>query len=192
VYGQPWPDTLTIATPHAGLHLYFRIPPGTAVASTISRWPGIDIRASGYRSGGYLAGPGSVVGGAEYVIEHDVPAAPLPPLAGQPAHQPGAGSVTPAPTSGPPPRRRMQWPPPGPVGETASCEASPKRGGGNNGPASTAMASSFLNSPGVRCSTGWSLAWPERVVGVAGPLAGLAALVSLGLPCVPGPLQLRG
>ncbi len=78
VYGQPWPDTLTVATPHAGLHLYFRIPPGAAAASTISRWPGIDIRAPGYRSGGYLVGPGSVVGGAAYVIERDVPAAPLP------------------------------------------------------------------------------------------------------------------
>ena len=22
VYGQPWPDTLTVATPHNGLHLY--------------------------------------------------------------------------------------------------------------------------------------------------------------------------
>src|SRR5580704_4823110 len=40
VYGQPWPDTLTVATPHDGRHLYFRIPPGTAAASTISRWPG--------------------------------------------------------------------------------------------------------------------------------------------------------
>ncbi len=78
VYGQPWPDTLTVATPHAGLHLYFRVPPGAAAASTISRWPGIDIRAPGYRSGGYLAGPGSVVDGAEYVIDRDVPAAPLP------------------------------------------------------------------------------------------------------------------
>jgi hypothetical protein len=39
VYGQPWPDTLTVATPHDGRHLYFRIPPGTAAASTISRWP---------------------------------------------------------------------------------------------------------------------------------------------------------
>ena len=38
---------------------------------------------------------------------------------------------------------------------------------------------------------GWS-AWPERVVGVARPLAGLAALVPLGLPGVPGPLQLQG
>jgi Bifunctional DNA primase/polymerase, N-terminal len=73
VYGQPWPDTLTVATPHDGGHLYFRIPPDTAAASTISRWPGIDMRAPGYRTGSYLADPGSVVDGAEYV-----PAAPLP------------------------------------------------------------------------------------------------------------------
>src|SRR5260370_41757494 len=59
------------------------------------------------------------------------------------------------------------------------------RGAGNNGPVSTATASSFLNA-------GERSAWPERVVGVAGPLADLAALVSLGLPGVPGPLQLRG
>jgi len=38
------------------------------------------------------------------------------------------------------------------------------------------MASSFLNCPGVRCGTGWSSAWPERVIGVARPLADLAAL----------------
>jgi hypothetical protein len=31
--------------------------------------------------------------------------------------------------------------------------------------------------------------WPERVAGVARPLAGLAALVPLGLQGVPGPLQ---
>jgi hypothetical protein len=51
------------------------------------------------------------------------------------------------------------------------------------------MASSFLNGPGVR--HGWSLAWPERVAGAAGPLADLVALVSLGPPGVPGPLQAR-
>jgi hypothetical protein len=51
LYGQPWPDTLTVATPHTGLHLYFRAPPGTAAASAISRWPGIDVRAPGYRTG---------------------------------------------------------------------------------------------------------------------------------------------
>jgi hypothetical protein len=72
VYGQPWPDTLTVATPHDGRHLYFRVyfrvPPGLAAASAIGRWPGIDIRAPGYRTGGYLAGPGSVVDGAAYVM----------------------------------------------------------------------------------------------------------------------------
>jgi hypothetical protein len=65
-------------------------------------------------------------------------------------------------------------------------------GAGRNGPVSTAAASSFLNCPGVRCGTGWSSAWPERVVAVAGPLADLAAPVSPGLPGVPGPLQLPG
>ena len=55
------------------------------------------------------------------------------------------------------------------------------RGAGNNGPVSTATASSFLNCPGVRYGTGWSSAWPERVVAVAGPLADLAASVSPGL-----------
>src|ERR1039457_2055563 len=49
---------------------------------------------------------------------------------------------------------------------------------GNNGPVSTARASSFLKCPGGAVARGWSLAWPERVVGVAGPLADLAALVS--------------
>ena len=73
-----------------------------------------------------------------------------------------------------------------------AVQATGERGAGNNGPVSTATASSFLNGPGVRGGTGWPLAWPERVVGVAGPLADLAALVSLGLPGIPGPLQLRG
>jgi len=65
-------------------------------------------------------------------------------------------------------------------------------GTGNNGPVSTATASSFLNGPGVRCGAGWSSAGPKRVIGVAGPLADLAALVPLGLPGVPGSLLLRG
>jgi bifunctional DNA primase/polymerase-like protein len=65
----------------------------------------------------------------------------------------------------------------------------PDGGAGNNRAVSTVTASSFLNAAGRL--GGWS-AWPERVVGIARPLAGLAALVSLGLPRVPGPLQLRG
>jgi hypothetical protein len=52
------------------------------------------------------------------------------------------------------------------------------------------MASSFLNCPGGAVARGWSLAWPGcrcgRVVGQ------FTALVSLGLPGVPGRLQLRG
>src|SRR6266851_7613107 len=75
---------------------------------------------------------------------------------------------------------------------TAKSAQASTWGAGNSGPVSTATASSFLNCPGVRCGTGWSLAWPERVAGVAGPLADLAALVSPGLPGVPGPRQLRG
>ena len=67
--------------------------PGLAVASAIGRWPGIGIRAPGYRTGGYLAGPGSVAGGAAYVIEHDVPGRSPPPLAGCTAH-PGRAPVS--------------------------------------------------------------------------------------------------
>lgn len=55
------------------------------------------------------------------------------------------------------------------------------RGAGNNRAMSTATVSSFLNAAGRL--GGWS-AWPERVVGVTRPLGGLAARVSLGLPCV--------
>src|SRR6266516_5605504 len=54
------------------------------------------------------------------------------------------------------------------------------------------MASSFLNCPGVRSGTGVAVSVAERVAGVAGPLADLAALVPPDLPGVPGPLQLRG
>ncbi|MEW2445593.1 bifunctional DNA primase/polymerase [Micromonospora marina] len=35
-----WPATLTVATAHDGLHLYFRAPADVVVASTIGRWPG--------------------------------------------------------------------------------------------------------------------------------------------------------
>ncbi|MEU4778304.1 bifunctional DNA primase/polymerase [Micromonospora sp. NPDC023633] len=74
----PWPDTLTVATAHGGLHLYFRAP-GVVVPSSISRWPGIDVRAPGHRLGGYLVGLGSVVDGRPYTIARDLPIAPLPP-----------------------------------------------------------------------------------------------------------------
>lgn len=74
----PWPSTLTVATAHGGLHLYFRAPAGVPVPSAIERWPGIDIRGPGYRLGGYLAGPGSVVDGQPYIIERAAPIRDLP------------------------------------------------------------------------------------------------------------------
>ncbi|MEU6562664.1 bifunctional DNA primase/polymerase [Nocardia nova] len=81
-WGQDRPRTLEVATPNNGRHLLFRVPRGVIVASVsggASRLgPGIDIRAPGNTLGGYLAGPGSVVGGRAYVIEVDAPIALLP------------------------------------------------------------------------------------------------------------------
>lgn len=80
--GQPWPDTLTVATPH-GRHLYFRAPAGRTVLSTShgrsGLGAGIDTRAPGRRTGGYLVGPDSVVGGQPYIITCSSPIAMLPP-----------------------------------------------------------------------------------------------------------------
>jgi hypothetical protein len=81
-WGQPRPITLEVRTPHDGRHLLFRVPPGLMVPSvsggTSRLGPGIDIRGTGRTLGGYLAGPGSVVDDRKYVIEVDVPIAPLP------------------------------------------------------------------------------------------------------------------
>jgi hypothetical protein len=77
-HGQPWPCTLTVATPSGGLHLYFTVPAGLVVPSVAGIWPGVDTRGPGLRLGGYLAGPGSVVGGRRYEIARDDPIAELP------------------------------------------------------------------------------------------------------------------
>jgi hypothetical protein len=82
--------------------------------------------------------------------------------------------------------RRLQ---PSVPGRQCTAQAIPVSWFRNNRPVSTAIASSFLNWCFLWQE--WSLAWPERVVGVAGPLADLAALVSLGLPGIPGSLELR-
>ncbi|MFE0107079.1 bifunctional DNA primase/polymerase [Streptomyces sp. NPDC059009] len=80
--GEPWPDTLTVRTPSGGLHLYFRAPEGCTIGSSsggrTALGPGIDVRGPGRRSGGYLIGPGSVVAGTAYVIDHDAPLRDLP------------------------------------------------------------------------------------------------------------------
>nr|WP_240929385.1 bifunctional DNA primase/polymerase [Streptomyces coryli] len=81
-HGQPWPDTLTVRTPRGGLHLYFRAPAARTITSSsdgrAGLGAGIDVRAPGRRSGGYLIGPGSIVAGTPYAITHDAPIRPLP------------------------------------------------------------------------------------------------------------------
>lgn len=81
-WGQPRPVTLEIRTPSNGRHLYFRAPRGLLVPSVSggrSRLgPGIDIRGPGRKLGGYLVGPGSIIGGREYQVHLDAPIARLP------------------------------------------------------------------------------------------------------------------
>lgn len=85
--GEPWPETLTVATPSGGRHLYFAAPDGCTIGSVSGgRSPlgsGIDVRGPGRRSGGYLVGPGSVVGGLAYTVVRDAPVASLPSWIGQ-------------------------------------------------------------------------------------------------------------
>ncbi|MFD8822097.1 bifunctional DNA primase/polymerase [Streptomyces sp. NPDC059605] len=80
--GETLPETFAVGTPSGGQHLYFRAPMGCTIGSVSGGrsplGPGIDVRGPGRRSGGYLVGPGSVVGGQPYSIVRDVPVAPLP------------------------------------------------------------------------------------------------------------------
>lgn len=79
---EPWPDTLTVRTPSGGRHLYFAAPDGCTIGSfsggRTRLGPGIDVRGPGRRSGGYLIGPGSIVGGMAYAIVRDESVRPLP------------------------------------------------------------------------------------------------------------------
>jgi Bifunctional DNA primase/polymerase, N-terminal len=73
---QPWPsETFTVATPSGGTHLYFTAPPSARLRNTAGRlgWL-IDTRAWG----GYVVGPGSVIGGTPYAIVNPDPPEPLP------------------------------------------------------------------------------------------------------------------
>ncbi|MGW5974459.1 bifunctional DNA primase/polymerase [Streptomyces sp. NPDC055186] len=79
---RDWPSTFTVSTPRTGLHMYFRVPADCTIGSFSGLQsplgPRIDVRGPGRRSGGYLVGPGSVVGGLPYLVVHDVPVVPLP------------------------------------------------------------------------------------------------------------------
>jgi len=76
-HGQPWPATFTVSTPSGGLHLYFAAPAWTVVNTIKVLAPGIDVRAPGRALGGYVVGPGSIVGGRAYAIAEDLPIAAL-------------------------------------------------------------------------------------------------------------------
>jgi hypothetical protein len=75
-------DTLIVATPSGGRHVYYRAPHGAVVPSSsggVTRLgPDVDVRAPGRRHGGYVIGPGSSVGGRWYVPVRDRPIAPAP------------------------------------------------------------------------------------------------------------------
>lgn len=89
-----WPDTFTVRTPSGGLQLYYEALPGRAIGNR-PLGPLVDVRGGGDRDGGYAAGPGSVIderaylprkpwkasqvsGGKAYVIDRNIPPAPLP------------------------------------------------------------------------------------------------------------------
>jgi hypothetical protein len=77
---EPWPQTFTVPTPGNGLHLYFWAHPGRQLGNSSKKLgPGIDTRGPGSgNGGGYVLGPGSVVGGKAYTIIRDEPIIPLP------------------------------------------------------------------------------------------------------------------
>jgi hypothetical protein len=95
---QPWPagTTFTVATPSGGTHLYFTAPDGARLRNTAGRlgWL-IDTRAWG----GYVVGPGSVIGGTPYAVANPDPPEPLPAWL---AEQLAADPAPPPDVTGPP------------------------------------------------------------------------------------------
>jgi hypothetical protein len=72
---QPYPlSTFTVATPSGGCHLYFTADGQTVTNSASRLGPRIDVRADG----GYVIGPGSMIGGRAYAARNDALPAPLP------------------------------------------------------------------------------------------------------------------
>lgn len=69
--------TFTVATPGGGQHLYYLAPVGRMIGNR-PLGPLIDIRAAGGRDGGYVLGPGSVIGGRAYEVVDGQDPAPLP------------------------------------------------------------------------------------------------------------------
>jgi hypothetical protein len=78
--GQPYPgDTLTVATPSGGVHLYFTAPPGIELRNTGGdRGRGLGWKVDTRAHGGYVVAPGSIVNGQRYRVLLDQPPAALP------------------------------------------------------------------------------------------------------------------
>lgn len=75
-----WPeafDTLTVATPSGGRHLYFTALSGRPIGNK-PLGPLVDVRGGGDGDGGYVLGPGSILGGRKYEIVNDQDPQPLP------------------------------------------------------------------------------------------------------------------
>ncbi len=70
-----WPGTYTVRTPSGGLHLYFAAIPGREIRNSAGRaGPMVDIRGAG----GYVVGPGSVIGGRAYEVTDNQDPQPFP------------------------------------------------------------------------------------------------------------------
>lgn len=73
--GQPWPQTFTVTTPNGGWHCYFKAPPGAEVRNSAGHLgPLVDVRGRG----GYVVGPGSMIGGRTYEVLDSRAPVPLP------------------------------------------------------------------------------------------------------------------
>lgn len=72
-----WPHTFSVATPSGGMHLYYTAPPARPIGNK-PLGPLIDVRGGGNGNGGYVIGPGSVLGGRAYTVVDDREPEPLP------------------------------------------------------------------------------------------------------------------
>lgn len=72
-------DTLTVATPSGGLHLYYTAHDGGALRKTEGeRGRGLGWKVDTRAWGGYMVAPGSIINGRTYTYLYDGPTAPLP------------------------------------------------------------------------------------------------------------------
>lgn len=82
-HGESWPSTFIDHTASGGLHIAFRAIPGRPIPNSASVvGPMIDVRGDGNKDGtpggGYVLGPGSVVGGGRYEVIDDSDPVPMP------------------------------------------------------------------------------------------------------------------